>query len=366
MEVEVTPIKIFDRYIVLRFIKPFVFGVGVFSLLIFLADCFDKMPQLLRSPAPLWVIMEWLWLDVPYWTVRIIPMATLLATLFAVTGFVRSGEWIAVQASGFEPKLFLRPMLMMAIVVTMMSFIAQETILPICYRRAQFLWRDQIHPEWEWDKYQDVMLVAGPGLFITAQVFFVKKGQMVWPVLDYYREGRIERQIVAKEADWDSDADRWIFLRGTERSFRADETVQEEKEFVRSVSDLDSPPKALIPRNKNPDEMSLVETLKYLRRVRILGGSSREAWTALYSKIAYPFSNLILCALGIPLALKLRRSSKIFSFGAALVLSFFYLWVMEMGRALGVTGRVPALIGAWTANIVFGALAYWAHRHSEI
>jgi lipopolysaccharide export system permease protein len=351
---------------VMRFLKPFVFGVGVFALLIFLADFFDKMPQLFQSPASLWVILQWLWLDVPYWTVRIIPMATLLATLFAVTGFIRSGEWIAVQASGFEPKIFLRPLLIMAILVTAISFIAQETILPICYSRAQFLWRDQINPKWEWDKYRDVMLVAGPGLFITAQTFLVKEGRMVWPVLDYYREGRIERQIVAKEADWDADASRWIFLNGTERSFRADETVEEEKDFVRSVSDLDSPPKALIPRSKNPDEMSLAETLKYLRQVRMLGGSSREAWTSLYAKIAYPFSNLILCALGIPLALKLRRSSKIVSFGAALALSFIYLWVMEMGRALGVTGRVPALVGAWTANILFGAVAYWAQRHSEI
>src|SRR5258708_264937 len=88
VEVETTPVKIFDRYMARRFLKPFFFGLGVFALLIFLGDLFDKMPQLLKSQASLWVILQYLWLEVPYWAVEIIPMATLLATLFAVTGFI--------------------------------------------------------------------------------------------------------------------------------------------------------------------------------------------------------------------------------------------------------------------------------------
>jgi len=359
-------VRIFDRYMAKRFLQPFLFGLGIFALLIFLGDLFDKMPRLLKSSASIWVIVQWLWLDVPYWAIRVIPMATLLATLYAVTSFLRSGEWIAVQASGFEPRKFLRPLLLMAAAVTAFSFAAQETILPACYSRAQKLWRDQIHPEWEWDKYENVMLVAGPGLFLTAGTFLVKDGRIVWPVLDYYQDGRISKQIVAKEANWDGGAGRWVFVEAVERDFKVGETAAEEKRFDRLVSDMQNPPRTLVPRSKNPDEMSLAETLKYLRQVRTFGGSSREAWTAFYAKIAYPFSNLILCALGVPIALKLRRSSKALSFGAALALSFLYLWVMEMGRALGVAGRLPEPVGAWMANILFGGVAYWAQRHVEI
>lgn len=349
-----------------RFLQPFLFGLGVFSLLIFLGDLFDKMPRLLKSPASLWTIIQWLWLDVPYWAIRVIPMATLLATLSAVTGFIRSGEWIAVQASGIEPRRFMRPLLLMAALVAAFSFVAQETILPACFSRAQRLWREKIHPEWEWDRYQDVLLVPGPGLFLTVGVFTVKDGRMLWPILDYYQEGRIAKQIVAKEARWDAVAGRWVFFDAVERDFKLGETGAEEKRFDRLLSDMESPPKALVPRSKDPDTMSLVETLKYLRQVRTLGGSSHEAWTAFYAKLAYPFSNLILCALGIPIALKLRKSNKALSFGAALALSFLYLWFMEMGKDLGAAGRIPEPIGAWMANVVFGGAALWAQRHLEI
>ena len=357
--------RIFDQYMARRFTQPFLFGLGIFSLLIFLGDLFDKMPKLIKSSASLWVIVQWLWLDVPYWAIRVIPMATLLATLYAVTSFIRSGEWIAMQASGLEPRRILRPLLMMSAIVTGLSFAAQETILPACYSRAEHLWRDQIHPEWEWDTYQDVMLVAGPGLFLTAAKFTVKDGKIVWPVLDYYRNGRIAQQVVAKEAQWDGAAHRWVFMDAVTRQFKPDGVGIEETRSSRLVTEIETPPKELVPRSKDPDSMSLAETLKYLRQVRMLGGSSREAWTAFYAKIAYPFSNLILCALGVPIALKLRRSSKVLSFGAALALSFLYLWVMEMGRALGVAGRLPEPIGAWMANVLFGGAAYWAQRRVE-
>ena len=74
--------KIFTWYMARRFFLPFLSGLALFSLLIFLGDMFDKMNVLLKSKATLWVIVQYLWLEVPYWTIKVIPMATLMATLF--------------------------------------------------------------------------------------------------------------------------------------------------------------------------------------------------------------------------------------------------------------------------------------------
>ncbi|MDE2236849.1 MAG: LptF/LptG family permease, partial [Elusimicrobia bacterium] len=168
--------KLFTRYMARRFIEPFLAGLGLFALLIFLGDLFNRMGALVKSPAHLTTIIQYLWLEVPYWGIRVIPMATLLATLIALTGFVRSGEWIAVQACGFKTKEFWKPLLWCALGVTLFSFAAQETILPACYRRAERLWRDQIHPEWEWDQYGNIAIVGGPGEFLEARLFRPKEG----------------------------------------------------------------------------------------------------------------------------------------------------------------------------------------------
>ncbi|MDD5655639.1 MAG: LptF/LptG family permease [Elusimicrobia bacterium] len=348
-------LRIFTWYMVRRFFKPFFFGLGIFAVLIFLGDMFNKMHLLMKSSASLLVIMEYLWLEVPYWTVRTIPMATLLATLVAITGFMQSGEWLAVQSCGFQTKTFWRPLLGCAMGVTLLSFAAQETILPAAFQRAGRLWQERIHPEWEWDLFSDIALVAGPDHFISAREFKPSAGRLTRPLLDDFGPDGVAFQLDAKLALWDAAAKRWIFYDGVSRSF--DQGRLRELPFRSKVSDFDVPPRSLIPRTTNPDEMSLRELLRYCKRRRLMGDSVTALKVAAHAKLAYPFVNLVICALGIPIALRLRRSPRVASFCVALALSFLYLWVIELGRALGAGGRLPPLAAAWSPNVVFAALA---------
>jgi lipopolysaccharide export LptBFGC system permease protein LptF len=165
----------------------------------------------------------------------------------------------------------------------------------------------------------------------------------------------VTQQLDANIADWDRAQKRWVFKNGVERTFTAQGTV--EKSFATMVSPLSSSPEDLIPRPMNPDEMTLKEVRAYSRRVGRFGGSPREYEVAAQAKMAYPLANVVICALGIPIALRLRRSSRVMSFSAVLGLSFIYLWFIEVGRALGVGGTLPVWAAAWAADAMFGATA---------
>ena len=346
---------IFGRYMALRFLKPFLYGLALFSVLIFLGDTFDKMNHIVKSKASIWLILECLWLSVPYWAVRVIPMATLLATFVAIGGFVNSGEWLATQSVGLETKRFWKPVLWCAVGVAAFAFVAQETVSPWAWARSRRLWRETVHPEWEWTKYQNVALIGGPDQFVEAWLFLPKDGKLERPTLESFGAKGVASQLDAKYALWSPSAVRWIFHDGVERIF-SDEGVTETPFKVR-YSDLRTPPLDLVPRSTNPDELTLREVRAQTGRVGRFGGSARELEVATHAKLAYPLVSVVLCALGIPIALRLRKSSMVVSFSAALGLSFLYLWFIEVGRALGVSGSVPPFVGAWLANVVFGSLA---------
>lgn len=356
-------IKIFSLLMAKRFFKPFFFGLGIFALLIFLGDLFDKMNYLVKSKASLGIIFQYLWLEVPVWAVRVIPMATLLATLFSITNFVQSGEWIAVQSCGFKTSAFWRPVLACSLLVTALSFAAQETFLPACARRAALLWRESIHPEWEWDKYYDVALIGRPGQFVSAHLFLPKEGRLDRPIYERVGDNGVEEQLDAKLALWDGIARRWFFYDGVARRFGA--VKHEQQAFDKRESDLDVPPKTLIPRTRKADEMSYFEIRRYTREFHP-GLSHREFAVAANAKLAYPFTNLILCALGIPIALRLRQAGKPLIFCSALAVSFVYLWFIEIGRALGLGGALPPLAAAWIANLAFGTLAVAMIRRFDV
>ncbi|MBI2788106.1 MAG: LptF/LptG family permease [Elusimicrobia bacterium] len=355
---------IYTRYMVGRFVRPFAFGLGLFAVLIFLGDTFDKMNPIMRSHAPLLTILECLWLEVPYWAGRVIPMATLLATLVAIGGFVQSGEWLASQSCGIETKRFWLPVLGCSLAVSVLAFAAQETIMPAAWARSRRLWREKVHPEWEWTKYQNVALLGGEDQFVQAWLFLPKEGKLERPTHETMGAHGVDRQLDAKYAFWDPARARWVFHDGVERVFGPTGVV--ETPFETKVSDLSAPPLSLVPRATSPDELTMREALAYARRVGRFGGSPREYEVAAMAKVAYPFTNLVICALGIPIALRLRKSSRVVSFVAALGLSFVFLWMMEIGRTLGVSGRLPPLAAAWMANAGFGSLALFLIRRWDL
>ncbi|MCR4294612.1 MAG: LptF/LptG family permease, partial [Elusimicrobia bacterium] len=243
-------------------------------------------------------------------------------------------------------------------------FVAQETVMPAAWARSRRLWREKVHPEWEWTKYQNVALLGGEDQFVQAWLFLPKEGKLERPILETMGSRGVTSQLDAKNAFWDPARSRWVFHDGVERVFGPKGVV--ETPFESKVSDLDAPPLSLVPRAMSPDEMTMREALVYARRVGRFGGSPREYEVAAMSKIAYPFTNLIICALGIPIALRLRKSSRVVSFVAALGLSFIFLWMMEIGRTLGVSGQLPPLASAWLANGVFGALALFLIRRWDL
>ncbi|MBI5629840.1 MAG: LptF/LptG family permease [Elusimicrobia bacterium] len=353
-------VRIFTLYMGKSFFRPFFYGLGIFSILIFLGHMFDNMNHLVASKASLGEILEYLWLEVPYWTIRVIPMATLLAALVSITGFVQSGEWVAVQASGFEIRDFWRPILWCSCLVTLFSFAAQETVLPACYHKARQIWRDRIHPEWEWDKYYDIALMGGPELFLQSHLFLPKAGSLERPLLEKIGAEGVESQLDARLALWNEGLGRWVFYDGVERLFTQRGAL--ESRFAQKASGLSIPPRQLIPRTRNADEMSLREIRSYRKHMNLIGVEARELEVASHGKLAYPFVNIVICALGIPLALRLHKSPRIVSFCAAMALSFFYLWFIEIGKTLGQAGALAPSLAAWIANLFFGSLALWLLR----
>lgn len=357
---------VLSRYASGQFFRTFLFGLALFALLVFLGSVFDRMKHLAESPASFRVIFEFLWLEVPYWTYRVVPVATLLATLFAVGGFVARGEWTALQACGIRPGEFLKPILLCSLVVAALSFAAQETLIPLCHRRSQELWRTRIQPGGERDLHENIVLVGRPEEFLIVSRFFPKKGLMERVVLERYRGGILAEQMDAARARWEgaggNASGRWILEEGVRRDFASASGGPVEAPFRSWAYDLNAPPRSLVPQSRNPEELSLWETRQYLRRIGHLGASPRETWVAVHAKLAYPFANPILCALGIPFALKLKRSGRAVNFALALAVSFGYLWLLETCRALGLAGRIPALLAGWVPNLAFGSLAFYGLR----
>ena len=338
--------------------KPFAYGMGMFLVLIFLGHIFDSFGIWARSSASARTILLYLWLEVPFYGLKVIPVATLLATLFCISALKDTGEWVAAQAAGFRPWQLVGPILACAAGVALFTLIVQETILPYCHLRADTIWREQIRRRGSPGLWTHAILVGKPGYFLTADLFDEPRGRLERVVMDEYAGPDLVRRLDAKLARWDLNLNRWVFFDGVERRFSPGVLLPAyEKPFKRLESALDTAPAALIPEARDPEEMSLTETRSYIERLKVLGASTRLAWVNFHSKLAFPFANIVICAFGISFAISIKRGSRALNFAGAIGVAFVYWWFISLGESLGEAGRLSPVAAAWLGNIVFGVLA---------
>lgn len=355
--------KTFSRYIAAHFWGPFLFGLAVFAILVFLADSFENLNTFTKSQASTWIIIKYLVLRIPYWTMKIVPVATLLAVLFALGELINTGEWKAGLAGGYHPGKMVLPLILCSAIVAAGSFILQESLVSFLQSKAMRIYHRDIKGRSDWKdlKVGDVTLSAGKDRFISARIFDVKEGIMQRVVLDIHERKFLAFQIDALSARWDGPGTRWIFTNGVERRFTpsssspGDRGKVLERSFKTWHSDIKIPPRDLIMGAADMDDLTIREALSRIQRLKKIGASTLRERVAVQSKLAFPLSNIVMCILGIPFALGFRQSNRMFCFGLSLGIAFLFWWVMSISQTAGESGALAPAIAAWGPLAVFGA-----------
>jgi len=85
----------------------------------------------------------------------------------------------------------------------------------------------------------------------------------------------------------------------------------------------------------------------------------------LHLKASFPFANLLLVFLGVPLGVIRRGSGKAIGFGLSLLVSFLYYSTVRAGQVLGREEVLPPLAAAWLGNVLFGGVGAWLFVRME-
>jgi lipopolysaccharide export system permease protein len=110
---------------------------------------------------------------------------------------------------------------------------------------------------------------------------------------------------------------------------------------------------------KDSKEMSLIELAKSINDTGQTAPALRELLIELNKKFTLPLSCIIFGILGIPFGATRNVSgkSKGFVIGISLVLTYYVLQLS--GEALGETGKISPILGAWAPNIILGGFGIY-------
>lgn len=352
--------KQIDRYIIIQFVKNFLFALLCFILIFILVNLFENLDKFIDNKLPFTAVLTYYLYFIPEIVRLITPIAALLATLFTAGRMVNFNETIAIKNAGVSLVRFMMPFLAMGVLITAGALYFNNWIVPEANKKLFFIERNSLGKN---------KTVAG----LNRLYFQDTKNQLI--LIDQFREtdmtalkvsiqlydadslNHMVKRLDAEQMKWDGKA--WQLVNASERTFKdSSETLVTYKEIpvaeVQGFNKVNLVPSQITRRQLKPDEMNYGELEEFIVSLKKGGQDTDRQMVDFYSKISFSFSSIIVIIFGISISTgSKRRKGLALQFGISILVSFIYLGFVKISQSFGYNGDLNPLFTAWLANIVF-------------
>jgi lipopolysaccharide export system permease protein len=189
-------VKILHKYVLKEHLGPLVFAMSALTSLLLLQYIAKRFGELVGKGLSWSVIAEFLVLSVPLTVALSLPMAVLVATLYAFSRLAAENEITAIKASGVSLRGIMTPVLIAAAGVTIFMVGFNDQILPRSNHRLRTLQGDIAQKKPTFALREQVINEVSPGkLYLRAgrlsQTSNVMRDVTIYDVGDYTRRRTI-------------------------------------------------------------------------------------------------------------------------------------------------------------------------------
>ncbi len=358
-------LPLMDRWLTSELIGPLLFGVAAFTVVsLSVGVVFELVRKVAEAGLPPLVAMQVLGLRLPSFLVLSFPMATLMATLLGYSRLSGSSELTALRSIGVSTRRMVMPALMVAIVMTALTFFFNDVIVPSSNRVASNTLDTALGRALSsehgsnvvYSRFGPVSVQDGDQLRTEtglAQLFYAREstrnGMQDVTLLDFSRSGQ-QQMLIAKSAVWNDQRSVWEFRNGRLINIEAAGSRTTSAEFDRYYYPFTSAPRDVAKLPSNAEEMTVGQAIRAERLLAEAGDvkEARRLRVRIQEKFAFPAICLVFGLIGSSLGVRPNaRTSRSQGFGISVLLIFGYYLMSFIFSSLGVKGTLLPLFAAW-------------------
>lgn len=354
-----------DREILLSLIPPFIYSIALLLMIMLLDKIFDLSDLIFKKKIPPSMVLNILFLSLPYMLALIIPMSVLVSVLYVFGNMNQERELMCLSTSGISLLRIIRFPLIFSIFIFFFLIYFNGFFVPevnhILKKKVYYMY-----------KYK-------PSLAIKEKVFNDIGGMSIYvEEKDEKRNVLKNLKIFQKDKDYSQiiDAKEGIIKKGKEGGYLLvlkDGTIHEKKRNEVNIRKLEfKEHKIYIPEKKEREseifsksdrELTLKELLNLIRDNKKKFSKNKEEnkfiflqiqryWVEVHKKFSIPFAALAFVIIGIPLAKIFGKSGWGSAFGISIVIFTIHYILLVGGEELADRGIISSFIAMWTGDIL--------------
>jgi len=357
-------LKILDWYIIKKFIGTYFYSIALIISISIVFDVNENLAKFTQYHAPLKAIVFDYYMNfVPYFANLFSPLFVFIAVIFFTSNLAGNSEIISMLAAGVSFKRLMRPYMVSAALISIMTFYLGAYVIPkgtIIRQNFETIYKNKKKNT----SAENVQLQVGKGVIAYIQHYdnTLKKGYGF--CLDKFENKKLVSHFTASEVQYDTISDSKYHWKANNWRVRQ---LKGLREIITSGSVKDTvvmmEPTDLVFSKGQQETFTSPQLKEYISKQIDRGSSNVVQYEVEYHKrIATSFASFILTTIGLSLSSRKRKGGMGMYLGIGLALSFGYIMLQTVSATFAINANTPPMLAAWIPNIIFAVVAYFCYR----
>lgn len=303
-------------------------------------------------------------LGIPGLIYELIPIATLIGALYALSTLARHSEITVLRASGLTTGDLLKTLFRAALLLALLTFVVGEALVPFSERLGREMRAKALSTVIAQSGFDSGLWLKDGRSFINIRSATPDAPLQGVRIYRFSKENRLESVTDARQAEFELP-DLW-HLQDVVRTVLDGNQAHVENspngEWRSNVT-----PKLLAALLVSPERMSLIGLVNYTKHLSENKQKTERYEIALWKKVLYPLAALVMVALALPFGYSHNRvggvSLKIF---AGVMLGILFYALNGLSSNLGAINSWPPVLSAMAPSALFLLVAmgllWWVER----
>jgi lipopolysaccharide export system permease protein len=348
--------KKIDYYIIKKFLGTFFLSLSLIIIIVIIFDISENIEDLITSDAPLKEIVFDYYLNfIPYFVNLFSPLFTFIAVIYFTSKMASQSEIVAILGSGVSFRRLLRPYMITALFLTLLSFYLGNFLIPhtnknmlnfkIAYLKNKFQNNDR-----------NIHMQIAPGTFIYVESFNVDDNRGTRFTMEKYNNGVLYYKMAANNIAWDSTRKMWAINKYTVHLING----MKEKLYggIKKDTSINLTPSDFYRKSDDMDLMNFTQLREFIKEEKLKGSDNiRYYEVEKHRRIASPFSTFILTIIGVSVSSRKMRGGIGVHIAYGMALTFAYILFSRITETFATYGNLSPWAAEWLPNFIFLGIA---------
>lgn len=357
-------LALYQRYLMRETFAAVFLVLAAFLALFSFFDFINELRQVGKNGYQLGHAALFVGLSLPGLIYELIPIATLIGTLYALSNLARHSEITVLRASGLATRDLLMTLFRVAGLLALLTFVVGEAMVPFSERLGQELRAKALSRVIAQHGFESGLWVKDGRSFINIREVTPDATLHKVRIYKFDQDNALESVTDVEEAEF-KPPDSWR-LKGVVRTVLEGDTSRVERfdaDDWRSAVN----PDLLAVLMVAPERMTLYGLLNYTQHLSENRQQTDRYEIAVWKKLIYPLATLVMVALALPFGYSHNRvggvSLKIF---AGVMLGILFYALNGLFSNLGIINAWPPFASATAPSALFLLAAvgmlWWVER----